>query len=147
MLRSLRAQGYAVDVSEGGLSKSEYLARCARAWLTWSPEGYGWECLRHYEASLCLSVPVLSPPGIDRHFPLLDRVHAIYYPAEGDGLRDAMVGALRDKPELETMARAARAHVLRHHTHSKLIEHMLQTAAAEIATRADRAVPNREPKL
>ena len=79
-----------VDVCEGGLSKGEYLRRCARAWLTWSPEGYGWECLRHYEASLCLSVPVLSPPGILRHFPLQDRVHAIYYAAEGSGLRDAI---------------------------------------------------------
>jgi len=135
VLRSLQAQGYVVDFCEGGLSKSEYLARCARAWLTWSPEGYGWECLRHYEASLCLSVPVLSPPGIDRHFPLLEHVHAIYYPAEGSGLRDAIVGALCDKPLLETMGRAARAHVLRYHTHLKVVDHMLRTAATEIATR------------
>ena len=131
VLRALQAEGFRVDVCEGGLSKSEYLARCARAWLTWSPEGYGWECLRHYEASLCLSVPVLSPPGIIRHFPLLDRVHAIYYRAEGDGLRDAIVGALTDKPRLEAMALAARAHVLCHHTQSRVVEHMLTVAIAE----------------
>jgi len=141
ILRSLQAEGYVVDVCEGGLSKGEYLERCARAWLTWSPEGYGWECLRHYEASLCLSVPVLSPPGILRHFPLQDRVHAIYYAAEGSGLRDAILGALADRPRLEAMAEAARAHVLRHHTHSKAIEHMLSVALGEIEARLDGSGP------
>jgi len=131
----LQGQGLVIDVCEGGLSRSEYLARCARAWLTWSPEGYGWECLRHYEASLCLSVPVLSPPGIARHCPLLDRVHALYYAPEGDGLRTAIVTALADKPALAAMAQAARALVLRHHTHARLIEHMLDAALAEVAAR------------
>jgi len=131
ILRALQAEGCRVDVCEGGLPKGEYLARCARAWLTWSPEGYGWECLRHYEASLCLSVPVLSPPGILRHFPLLNGVHAIYYLAEGDGLREAILGALADKPRLEAMARAARAHALSHHTQSKVVEHMLSVAIGE----------------
>lgn len=133
VLKALQAEGYRIDVCEGGLPKSEYLARCARAWLTWSPEGYGWECLRHYEAGLCLSVPILSPPGILRHFPLLDGVHAIYYRAEGDGLREAILSALADKSRLEAMARAARAHVLRHHSHSKLVEHMLTVATGEAA--------------
>ncbi len=132
VLRALQAQGYTVDVCEGGLSQSEYLARCARAWLTWSPEGYGWECLRHYEASLCLSVPVLSQPGIYRHRPLLDRVHAVYYPPEREGLRDAIVGALADKPALAAMAQAARAHVLAHHTHGRMVEYMLSAAMSEI---------------
>jgi hypothetical protein len=135
VLQSLQAQGYAVDFCEGGLSQDDYLARCARAWLTWSPEGYGWECFRHYEASLCLSVPVLNLPGILRHRPLLDGVHAVYYPVEGDGLRDAIVRALADKPQLAVMAQAARAHALRYHTHSAVAAHMLDVARAALEGR------------
>ncbi len=127
-LRSLQARGYVVDVCGGGLSKRDYLARCARAWLTWSPEGFGWECFRHHEASLCLSVPVLSPPGIFRYQPLRDGVHAFYYAAEGDGLCRTITDALADKARLDAMAHAARDHALRHHTHSRVIEHMLNVA-------------------
>jgi hypothetical protein len=124
----LRARGFAVDVCEGGLSTSEYLARSARAWLTWSPEGYGWDCFRHYEASLCLSVPVMNQPGIFRYQPLLEDVHALYYPVEGDGLSNAVANALPDKPALEARARAARAHVIQHHTHARVVEYILDTA-------------------
>ena len=136
VLRALEAEGVRVDIAEGGLSKQEYLARCARSWLTWSPEGYGWECFRHYEASLCLSVPVLSPPGIFRHHPLREGDHAIYYSAEGDGLRRAVTAALASKLRLEATALAARDHVLRHHTLPKAVDHMLGTALSEIEARA-----------
>jgi hypothetical protein len=135
-LKALRAEGMRIDIAEGGLSKHEYLARCARAWLTWSPEGYGWECFRHYEASLCLSVPVLSPPGIFRHQPLREGEHAIYYTAEGDGLRSAVTKGLSAKLRLEAMALAARDHVLRHHTLGRAVDHILATALAEIETAA-----------
>jgi len=148
VLRALQAQGYTVDICEGGLSMRDYLARCARAWLTWSPEGYGWECLRHHEASLCLSVPILSPPGIARYFPLLDGEHAFYYAVEGNGLHETIVRALADKPALEIMAQAARAHALRHHTHARAIEHILETARAAIETRqaaGDPAPGHRSP--
>jgi hypothetical protein len=130
-LAALAAEGYAVDICPGGLSQAEYLARCARAWLTWSPEGYGWECLRHYEASLCLSVPILSQPSIYRHHPLQDHVHALYYRPEGDNLRDVVVKALADKPALESMAHAARAHALRFHTQRRACEYILETIAAQ----------------
>jgi hypothetical protein len=139
ILRAMQAQGYHIDCCENGLPKSEYLARCARAWLAWSPEGYGWECFRHYEASLCLSVPVLSPPTVTRYFPLQDRVHAIYYPVEGDGLRDAITDALSNKPALETMAHAARAHTIRHHTHLRVIEHILNSTRIAIEQRHARS--------
>lgn len=137
VLRKMQDEGYRIDFSAGGLAKQEYLARCARAWLTLSPEGYGWECFRHYEASLCTSVPVLSPPGILRHAPLRDGVHALYYAAEGDDLRDVLVRALADKPALQAMACAAREHVLRHHTHARIVEHMLDAVRA-IAPMASR---------
>jgi len=131
-LRALARDGYRVDIHPGGLSKRDYLDRCARSWLTLSPEGYGWECFRHYEASLCRSVPVLSPPGILRHQPLISGQHAIYYAAEGDGLRDAIVAALADKETLQRMAAAAREHVLRHHTHACIVAHIVETARARV---------------
>jgi hypothetical protein len=130
VLRELQREGYRIEIHEGGLPRREYLQRCAKAWLTLSPEGYGWECFRHYEAALCLSVPVLGPPGILRHEPLLAGVHAIYHPAEGDGLRNAVIAALADKPSLTRMSSAARAHVLRHHTHTRVTRHILESALA-----------------
>jgi hypothetical protein len=139
VLKTLRGEGYRIEISEERLPRQEYLERCARSWLTLSPEGYGWECFRHYEASLCLSVPVLSPPGIFRHQPLLPNIHAIYYPAEANGLRDAIVAALGDRSSLESMASAARAHVLRHHTHARVTEHILQTALGKVRHARDRA--------
>jgi hypothetical protein len=136
LLRALQREGYRIEIHGGGLPKRDYLERCAKAWLTLSPEGYGWECFRHYEASLCLSVPVLGPPGILRHEPLLAGLHAIYYSAEGDGLRNAILTALADKPSLNLMASAARAHVLRHHTHTQVTRHILETALAQIRSNA-----------
>jgi len=127
-LRSLREAGYVVDLAESPLSQAEYFARCARAWLTWSPEGYGWDCFRHYEAAVCGSVPVLSQPTVYRHRPLLDGIHGVYYDVEDDGLKTAITEALRDKQRLSAMARAAREHVLRHHTHRRLCEHVLEVA-------------------
>lgn len=125
VLESLRAQGYAIDVALGGVSGREYFERCAASWLTLSPEGYGWECFRHYEASLCRSVPVMNFPGICRHQPLVDRVHGFLYPIEGDGLRQTLVTALSDKAVLRTMAAEAARHVLAHHTHARIVEHIL----------------------
>lgn len=131
VLETMRRQGYRVDVCRNVLPKKEFLERCAKSWLTWSPEGYGWDCFRHYEASLCRSVPVMNFPGIFRHEPLLDRVHGFFYPVEGDGLRNTLIDALSDKPRLETMATDARRHVLSHHTHSKIIAHILASSLAE----------------
>ena len=131
-LAALAAQGYAIDISPGGLSKTEYLARCARAWITWSPEGYGWECYRHYEASLCRSVPLLSQPTISRYRPLLDGVHALCYRPEAGCLREAIVAALADKAALAAMADQARAHALRFHTHLRSCEYILGTVLGEV---------------
>ena len=127
ILESLRAEGYRVDICTGGLPRDEYFARCAAAWLTWSPEGYGWECHRHYEASLCRSVPVMNYPGILRHRPLVHGVHGFFYPLEGDALREVIVTALSDKPRLETMADEACRHARAHHTHARIVEHILSS--------------------
>jgi glycosyl transferase family 1 len=127
-LGELAKRGYIIDVSEGGLSKRDYLERCARSRLTWSPEGFGWECLRHYEASLCGSVPLLSSPGIRRYQPLQDGVHAYIYSDEPGGLVHAVETALAQKPALELMAGRARQHALAHHTHERICEHIVATS-------------------
>lgn len=126
-LRALSERGVCVDLAEPDLPPAEYFARCARAWLTWSPEGLGWDCFRHYEAAACGSVPLISPPTIYRYQPLKNGAHCVYYDVEGDGLETAIVQALRDKPRLTAMAQAAREHVLRHHTHRRLCEYVLET--------------------
>jgi hypothetical protein len=128
-LKTLAAAGYSVDICQGGLSKAEYLERCARAWLTWSPEGFGWgDCFRHFEAGLCQSVPVTSPPSVLRHRPLVDGVHTFVYPMEDGGLRTVVTRALQDKFRLAEMGRNARQHVLAYHTHDRVCEHVLGIA-------------------
>ncbi len=136
-LQKLAELDYSIDICEGGLPRAEYLERCARAWLTWSPEGFGWECFRHYEASLCRSVPVISPPNILRYQPLLDGVHALTYPVEGDGLTAVVTKALQDKSKLTAMAQQAREHVIRHHTHDRICEYILDCAR--------NCLPHKEP--
>ena len=127
-LGELAKRGYTIDISGGGLSQSEYLERCARSWLTWSPEGLGWECLRHYEASVCGSVPLLSTPGIQRYQPLQEGVHALVYSDQPGGLLRAVETALAQKPALSLMAGRARQHVLAHHTQARICEHIVATS-------------------
>ncbi|MDQ4061213.1 MAG: glycosyltransferase [Pseudomonadota bacterium] len=125
-IRALARMGYTVDVPEGRIPRDEFYARCARAWLTWSPEGYGWDCYRHYEAPLCGSVPVINYPSIHRHAPLLEGVHCFHYGIEGDDLTRTIVRALADKAKLAEMAAAARDHVLRHHSFRALCDHIIE---------------------
>jgi hypothetical protein len=135
-LEALATRGVVVDLCAGGLDTDAYLARCARARLAWSPEGYGWECFRHYEAALCGAVPVLSPPAILRHRPLEDGVHAFMYRPEAGGLAATILRALADPPALARMAAAARAHALEHHTQLRACERILDTTLRAAAARA-----------
>ncbi len=127
-LEALQNTGYVIDIDESGLSQDEYFARCARAWLVWSPEGYGWDCFRHYEAPLCGAVPLISRPTIYRYAPLRDGEHCFTYDVEGDDLQAVVIRALCDRPRLTAMAQAAREHVLRHHAHRRLCEYMASVA-------------------
>jgi len=124
-LAGLVARGLSIDLGEGGLAPDAYLDRCARAWLAWSPAGYGWECFRHYEAALCATVPLLTPPPIRRHRPLEAGMHALVYPVEEGGLTATVLRALADKPALARMGAAARAHALAHHTHARVGEYVV----------------------
>jgi Glycosyl transferases group 1 len=138
-LMTLREQGgIVIDIAER-LPQAEFYSRCARARLTWSPEGLGWDCFRHYEVAACGSVPLMNQSTIERHRPLRQGMHAIYYEVEEGGLTRAVVAALADKPRLEAMARAARAHVLEHHTPKALATHIVSTCVGPFEPESPRA--------
>jgi hypothetical protein len=129
-LLQLQKQGIRIDIQDGGLSGPEYLARCARAWLVWAPEGYGWDCFRPYEAAFAGSVPLISRQTIERHEPLSDDEHCFYYNVEAGQLAQTVLRALNDRDRLLNMAESARVHVLRHHTPQALAHHIVSTTLA-----------------
>ncbi len=134
-LRVLAAQGVVVDIPDAPLPRAEFYERCAAAWLVWSPEGYGWDCFRHYEALACGAVPLINQPSIDRHAPLIAGEHALYYDPEPGGLTRAALAALADKDALARIAEAGRAHVMAHHTPEALARYVVETARAQTSGR------------
>jgi len=132
-VEALAARGYRIDIARERLPPDQYLARCARAWLTWSPEGLGWDCRRHYEAPFCGSVPIISRATIQRHRPLLEAEHAFYYDVEGDHLTRTIEMALADKDRLRHMAATGRAHVLANHTVRALCDYVVSETYAAAA--------------
>ncbi len=125
-LLALRDAGIRVDIPEQRLPLDAFYKRASRAWLTWSPEGLGWDCFRHYEALACGSVPVINQPSIDRYRPLVEGEHAFYYnPAPGH-LSATIRAALADKNRLRKMAAAGQAHVMAHHTLDALARHVVE---------------------
>lgn len=125
-LRGLARQGLSVDIVSETLPFEDYAARCARAWLTWAPEGFGWDTFRQYEAAACESVPVMNVPPTDRYAPLRDGQHCFWYDVAGDHLVEVVRGALADKPRLRRMGQAARAHVLRYHAHRQICRYVVE---------------------
>ncbi|WP_404862515.1 glycosyltransferase [Georhizobium sp. MAB10] len=126
LIAALRAAGVTVDVPEGRLPLDAFMARCAKAWITLSPEGLGWDCYRHMEAAIAGSVPLVNAPTIDRYRPLeVDRHCLVYYPDEEARAVESVVAALADKPRLRDMAHAARAHALSNLTERAITEALL----------------------
>jgi hypothetical protein len=126
-LKALAAEGVRIDIPEGRLPRSEFYKRCAEAWLIWSPEGYGWDCFRHYEAPACGTVPVQNLPSIRRHAPTHDGEHAFFHGPEEGELARTIRTALRDKDRLVRMAAAAKAHMTRYHTGEAIARHVIET--------------------
>ncbi len=124
---ALRDRGLRVNIPEGRLPWDEFHRQCAAAWLVWSPGGFGWDCVRHYEAALCGSVAVINYPSIERHEPLLHGEHCFYYGVEGDQLTTTILAALADKPRLVRMGGAAREHALAHHTFKAIARHVVMS--------------------
>ena len=133
-LEALREQGYIIDLvvtdQQPRLAPEEFLRRCAEAWLSWSPEGAGWDCARHYWGPLMGSVPLLNHPDTRRHRPLLDGVHAFYYGVESDDFQRVARLALADKARLRQMAQAGEAHVRANHTVPALADYLISETLA-----------------
>jgi glycosyltransferase involved in cell wall biosynthesis len=130
-LQQLAATGLRIDIAEHRLAPDEFRRRMSRAWMTWSPEGLGWDCFRHYEALACGSVPLINSPTIERYQPLADGRHAIYYTPEEGGLARQVQRAFADRSQLAQMARDGRQHVLQHHTQTGIANNIInQTLAA-----------------
>jgi hypothetical protein len=131
-LRVLAKQGIIVDFAEQRLEYRAYMQRMSHAWLSWSPEGLGWDCFRHYEAPLAWSVPIMNSPTITRYMPLLDGVHGFYYqPDDERSLAQVIKSALADKVRLEAMATEARRHVLAFHLKPRPFADLIVGAALE----------------
>ncbi len=127
-LERLKAQGYRIDQPAERMEYRAYLGRMSRSWIAWSPEGLGWDCNRHYEAAMVQSVPLMNNPTIQRHAPLLEGVHGLYYDPESGGLERAAATALADKDRLKRMAIAARDLVFAHHTGKAYCDHIIRSA-------------------
>lgn len=126
-LQALRAEGVQIDAPEKPLPLAEYLDRCARAWLVWSPPGFGWQCFRTPEAALYGAVPLLARSPLEQHRPLLEGMHAFYYDTEPGELSRVIRAALMDRARLLTMAAAARSHVLQWHTPAAIARYIVET--------------------
>ena len=115
-LKALAAQGVRIFFPESRLPHDEYMRVMSQSWITWSPEGFGWDCIRHYEAPAAHSVPLMNRPTIVRCRPMMEGTHALFYDADLPGsLAQVIREALRDPARLKTMALAARQHVAEHH--------------------------------
>lgn len=133
-LIALRAKGYSIDILESPIPHDEFLLRCARAWITWSPEGYGYETFRTYEASVCGSVAVMNRPSTERYKPLRDGEHCFYYDVEPGELTRTLQCALGDRDRLTRIARAAREFVIAEHTFTALGRYVAETTLAHVRT-------------
>ena len=129
-LHALAAKGVLVDAPETPLPAQTFYERCAEAHLVWSPEGFGWDCFRHYEAPACGSVPLINQPTIERHAPLIAGVHALYYDPEPGGLTRAVETALSDRAALARIATAGQAQVMAHHTPQALARYVVDAVRA-----------------
>ncbi|HTV39937.1 MAG TPA: glycosyltransferase [Candidatus Sulfotelmatobacter sp.] len=138
-LQRLAAEGYAIDIVRDRIPREEFLQRCSQAYIIWSPEGLGWECLRHYEAALVGSVPMIQAPTIRRYRPLQDGEHALYYYLEGDDLAVRIRQALQNRSRLVEMGQVARKYVLQWHTYDALAKYVIEETRRTAAEDGKRA--------
>ena len=78
---------------------------------------------------------------VDRHEPLKDGIHALYYDVEPGELTRVITTALADKDGLARIAAAGRAHVLQHHTPAAIARYIVATTLAYV----ERAPSDKRP--
>ena len=140
-LEQLKAEGYSVDIITERLPHDEFVQRCAQAYMVWSPEGFGWDCYRHYEVAAAGSVPLMQSSPLFRHAPLMDGEHAVYYQVEGDHLAVRVRQALQNRARLTEMGQAARQHVLKWHTHLALSRYVIEETRRTVAENQSSGAP------
>ena len=124
--RSLAAQGVRVFIPDSPLSYPSFMEVLGRSWLVLSPEGFGWDCYRHYEACLAGSVPLINRPRFQRHLYLEEGTHCFYYDADRDCVATRVLELLTDKPKLARMSEEGRRYVLANHTRSAVGRYILK---------------------
>ena len=132
-LEGLAKEGFAIDIVQTKIPYEEFVMRCAQAYIVWSPEGLGWDCMRHYEVAVLGSVPLMQSPSIRRYAPLADGEHALYYYIEEDHLARRIREALKNRPRLIEMGLAARRHVLQWHTFEALSRYVIEETRRTLA--------------
>lgn len=128
LLGKLAQRGVEVLELRERIDRQEFWDLLSQSWLTLSPEGLGWDCIRHYEACLVQSVPVINQPTIRRYRPLEEGRHAFFYQPYDHDLIRVVTSALEDKAALLAMAREAREFVLRHHVQAARGRYIIETA-------------------
>jgi hypothetical protein len=123
--------GLRVVIPSAPLSYPDFMVALARSWLVLSPEGYGWDCYRHYEACLAGSVPVINRPSYRRPLFLEHGMHCFYYDSGQGSLTELLHAVLANKDRLMRMAAAGRRHVLANHTRSAVARYILREIAGE----------------
>ncbi|MGD0168317.1 MAG: glycosyltransferase [Smithella sp.] len=134
LLNKLEDEGYKVLCITDRIPFPEFYNYCSRSWLVWSPNGFGWDCLRHYEICMAESVPVINYPTIIRYQPLMEGEHCFYYGVEGEHLYNVIKNALKNKDRLKQMGETARKHCLQYHTRSKILQYIIETTQVKINT-------------
>jgi hypothetical protein len=130
-LIALKERGYRIDIPKAPISRNEFRARCARSWITWSPEGFGWQCFRDFEALACGSVPLCNSANIERYKRLEAGVHALYYDVGPGQLTEAVVAALADLPRLKAIATRGQDYVLAWHSPSAIARYVVETTLSD----------------
>jgi hypothetical protein len=126
-LERLGKDGFRVTATSQKFSDAEYLSLASRALVCWSPEGYGFDCFRTYEAAALGSVPLLKYPPIIQHARFRPDVDGLYYFHESSDLYAVLKACLSRSSELQEMGLRARENVRTHHRDSRLAEYMLHT--------------------
>ena len=134
LIERMKAEGLRV-CQPSKVPHQEFLRLCSESWLVLSPEGAEWHSARHYEALLMKSVPLINYPNVRLHRPLLDGVHCIYYPPEGDYLAGKIREALADKERLQRIAAAGHDYVLEHHINTQVVKWMIDQAMSGVEDR------------
>ncbi|HWX30004.1 MAG TPA: glycosyltransferase [Steroidobacteraceae bacterium] len=132
-VRGLSGRDLRVVIPPAPLAYPDFMVALARSWLVLSPEGYGWDCYRHYEACLAGSVPVINRPSYRRPIFLRHGEHCFYYDPGRGSLAEMLHAVLANKDMLMRVAEAGRQHVLANHTRSAVARYILREIVGETA--------------